>query len=121
MRCSTISGVTSKVARPLLNVYRWFMVKMSSNRKNSGSNGKLCSSYNPQDAKRASDRKWRRGLVLLWFVVLSSVFIWVLYSILTAGRLGKKVETPLISEDKAQDSLENCNASMEKVSCALAT
>ncbi|KAK4386351.1 Histidine kinase [Sesamum angolense] len=87
---------------------------MSSNRKNSGSNGKLCSSYNPQDAKRASDRKWRRGLALLWFVVLSSVFIWVLYSILTAGRLGKKVETPLISEDKAQDSLENCNASMEK-------
>ncbi|KAL0311148.1 UNVERIFIED_CONTAM: Histidine kinase [Sesamum angustifolium] len=88
---------------------------MSSNRKNSGSNGKLCSSYNPQDAKRASDRKWRRGLALLWFVVLSSVFIWVLYSILTAGRLGKKVETPLISEDKAQDSLENCNASMEKI------
>ncbi|KAL0320071.1 UNVERIFIED_CONTAM: hypothetical protein Sradi_5268600 [Sesamum radiatum] len=62
-----------------------------------------------------------RGLVLLWLVVLSFVFIWVLYSILTDGILGKKVETPLLSEDKAQDSLENCNASMEKVSCALAS
>ncbi|KAL0405122.1 UNVERIFIED_CONTAM: Histidine kinase [Sesamum latifolium] len=120
MSFSTISGVTSKVSRPLLNVYNWFLVKMASNGENSGSNGKLCSSYNPQDAKeswhgRASDRKWRRGLVLLWLVLLSFVFIWVLSSILTDGRLGKKVETPLISEDKAQDSLENCNASMEKL------
>ncbi|XP_011085395.1 histidine kinase 2 isoform X1 [Sesamum indicum] len=120
MSFSTVSWVTLKVARPLLNVCKWFLVKMSSNGKNSGSNGNLCSSYNPQDAQeswhgRASDGKWRRGLVLLWLIVFSFVFIWVLYSILTDGRLGKKVETPLTSGDEAQDSLENCNASMEKI------
>ncbi|KAK6141238.1 hypothetical protein DH2020_025035 [Rehmannia glutinosa] len=89
---------------------------MSSNHKHSGSNGNVCSSYNQKQAKeslhgRASVWKWRKTLVLLWLVVILFVFIWVLND----GKLGRNVETPLISQDNTQDVLENCNVSMEKI------
>ncbi|KAK6142362.1 hypothetical protein DH2020_022710 [Rehmannia glutinosa] len=89
---------------------------MSSNHKHSGSNGNVCSSYNQKQAKeslhgRASVWKWRKTLVLLWLVVVLFVFIWVLND----GKLGRNVETPLISQDNTQDVLENCNVSMEKI------
>ncbi|KAK6117812.1 hypothetical protein DH2020_048439 [Rehmannia glutinosa] len=89
---------------------------MSSNHKHSGSNGNVCSSYNQKQAKeslhgRASVWKWRKTLVLLWLVVVLFVFIWVLND----GKLGRNVETPLISQYNTQDVLENCNVSMEKI------
>lgn len=92
---------------------------MSSNHKqHSGQDGNVCSSYNRQEAKeslheRASVWKWRRVLLVLWIVFLP-LFVWVLISS-TVGKLGRKVETLLMTGDNSQNSMENCNASMEKV------
>ncbi|KAG8364482.1 hypothetical protein BUALT_Bualt18G0001900 [Buddleja alternifolia] len=93
---------------------------MSSIQNNSCSNGNFCSSCNPKKkAKKSlngktSDWNWRRILLVLWLVVILFVFIWIFTS-LNDGKLGRKVETPLISQDNAQDLLENCNVSEEKI------
>ncbi|PIN20373.1 Sensory transduction histidine kinase [Handroanthus impetiginosus] len=119
MSFSTLTGITWKVWRPFLKICKWFLVKMSSNQNHRCTNDNVCSSSNLVEAKEplqgnASDGKWRRGLVFLWLLVVSFVFIWVLTS-LNDGKLGREMEIPLISEDNTQDSLESCNASMEKI------
>ncbi|KAH6776182.1 histidine kinase 2 [Perilla frutescens var. hirtella] len=110
---------TNMVSKPFMKICNWFLVNMSSNHKqHSGQDGNDCSSYNRQEAKeslheRTTVWKWRRVLLLLW-IVLFPVFVWVLIS-LTVGELGWKVETFFVTGDNSRDSLENCNASMEKV------
>ncbi|KAL2464973.1 Histidine kinase 2 [Abeliophyllum distichum] len=118
MSFSTVSGFTLKLWNLFLKICKWVLVKMSSNCKQSSSNGNSYSSVKQKKAweslhRTADGRKWKRVVVFLWLVVALCGLVCALTSS-NGGNSGRKVETSVSSEFKTQVSLEYCNVSKEE-------
>lgn len=111
-------GFTLKLWDLYLKIFKWVLVRMSSNCNNCSSNGKLRSSIKQKKAwesfhRTADGRKWKRVVVFLWLMVAVGGLFWVLTSS-NGGNSKWRKKISVSSDFKAQVLLEYCNVSKEE-------